>query len=72
MVTHSSNLVIMFANNMKVVGLITDYDEMADRGEANNLTECCQEKKSHAQCRLDLGADRGLQEERRKAGPNRL
>ena len=42
MATHSSNLVIKFADDTTVIGLITNGDESAYRSEVENLVEWCQ------------------------------
>ncbi len=42
--THSSNVIVKFADDMTVVGLITDNDETAYREEVHALTRWCQEK----------------------------
>ncbi len=47
--THSSNIIVKFAT--KVVGLITDNDEMAYREEVSTLTKWCQE--NHLSLNID-------------------
>ncbi len=42
--THSSNVIVKFADDTTVVGLITDNDETAYREEVHALTRWCQEK----------------------------
>ncbi len=41
--THSSNVIVKFADDTTVIGLITDNDETAYREEVSTLTKCCQE-----------------------------
>ncbi len=41
--THSSNVIVKFDDNTKVIGLITDNDETAYREEVSTLTKWCQE-----------------------------
>ncbi len=41
--THSSNIIVKFADDTKVIGLITDNDETAYRAEVSTLTKWCQE-----------------------------
>ncbi len=41
--THSSNVIVKFADDTTVIGLITDNDEMAYREEVSTLTKWCQE-----------------------------
>ncbi len=41
--THSSNVIIKFADDTTVIGLITDNDETAYREEVSTLTKWCQE-----------------------------
>ncbi len=50
--THSSNVIVKFADDTTVIGLITDNDETAYREEVSTLTKC----------RQDQGADGGFQE----------
>ncbi len=51
--THSSNVIVKFADDTMVIGLITDNDETAYRAEVSTLTKWCQEntdavlKKTH-------------------------
>ncbi len=40
--THSSNVIVKFADDTTVIGLITDNDEMAYREEVSTLTKWCQ------------------------------
>ncbi len=40
--THSSNVIIKFADDTTVIGLITDNDETAYREEVSTLTKWCQ------------------------------
>ncbi len=42
-VTHSSNVIVKFADDTTVIGLITDSDETAYREEVSILTKWCQE-----------------------------
>ncbi len=41
--THSSNVIVKFADDTTVIGLITDSDETAYREEVSALTKWCQE-----------------------------
>ena len=41
--THSSNLIVKFAEDTTIVGLITESDESAYRGEVDTLTTWCQD-----------------------------
>ncbi len=41
--THSSNVIVKFADDTMVIGLITDNDEMTYREEVSTLTKWCQE-----------------------------
>ncbi len=41
--THSSNVIVKFADGTTVIGLITDNDETAYREEVSTLTKWCQE-----------------------------
>ncbi len=41
--THSSNVIVKFADDTMVIGLITDNDETAYRAEVSTLTQWCQE-----------------------------
>jgi hypothetical protein len=43
MARHNSNTIIKFADNTTVVGLITDNDETAYRGEDRVLTVWCKD-----------------------------
>ncbi len=60
--THSSNVIVKFADDTTVIGLITDNDETAYREEVSTLTKWCQE--NHLSLNIDktkeLGG--GLQE----------
>ncbi|KAI2666723.1 putative RNA-directed DNA polymerase from transposon BS [Labeo rohita] len=49
--THSSNIIIKFADDTTVKGLITDSDEMAYREELSTLTKWCQE--NHLSLNID-------------------
>ncbi len=60
--THSSNVIVKFADDTTVIGLITDNDEMAYREEVSTLTKWCQENPPLTQHRQDQGAGGGLQE----------
>ena len=42
MVMHDSNIIIKFADDMTMVGLITGNDETAYREEVSDLAVCCQ------------------------------
>ncbi len=59
--THSSNVIVKFADDTTVIGLITDNDETAYREEVSTLTKWCQET-TLTQHRQDQGAGGGLQE----------
>src|SRR4029434_1880392 len=41
--THSSNLIVKFADDTTIVGLITDSDESTYREEVDTLTTWCQD-----------------------------
>ncbi len=41
--THSSNVIVKFADDTTAIGLITDNDEMAYREEVSTLTKWCQQ-----------------------------
>ena len=41
--THSSNLIVKFADDTTIVGLITESDESAYRKEVDTLTTWCQD-----------------------------
>ncbi len=49
--THSSNVIIKFADDTMVIGLINDNDEMAYREEVSTLTKWCQE--NHLSLNID-------------------
>ncbi len=49
--THSSNVIVKFAEDTTVIGLITDNDEMAYRAEVSTLTKWCQE--NHLSLNID-------------------
>ncbi len=49
--THSSNVIVKFADDTTVIGLITDNDEMPYREEVNTLTKWCQE--NHLSLNID-------------------
>ncbi len=49
--THSSNIIVKFADDTAVIGLITDNDEMAYREELSTLTKWCQE--NHLSLNID-------------------
>ncbi len=49
--THSSNVIIKFADDTTVIGLITDNDETANREEVSTLTKWCQE--NHLSLNID-------------------
>ncbi len=49
--THSSNVIVKFADDTTVIGLITDNDETAYRGEVSTLTKWCQE--NHLSLNID-------------------
>ncbi len=49
--THSSNVIIKFADDTTVIGLITDNDETAYRVEVSTLTKWCQE--NHLSLNID-------------------
>ncbi len=49
--THSSNVIVKFADDTTVIGLITDNDETAYRAEVSTLTNWCQE--NHLSLNID-------------------
>ncbi len=49
--THSSNVIVKFADDTTVTGLITDKDDMAYREEVITLTKWCQE--NHLSLNID-------------------
>ncbi len=49
--THSSNVIVKFADDTTVIGLITDNDETAYRAEVSALTKWCQE--NHLSLNID-------------------
>ncbi len=49
--THSSNVIVEFADDTTVIGLITDNDETAYREEVSALTKWCQE--NHLSLNID-------------------
>ncbi len=49
--THSSNVIVKFADDTTVIGLITDNDESAYREEVSTLTKWCQE--NHLSLNID-------------------
>ncbi len=49
--THSSNVIVKFADDTTVIGLITDNDETAYRKEVSTLTKWCQE--NHLSLNID-------------------
>ncbi len=49
--THSSNVIVKFAHDTTVIGLITDNDETAYREEVSTLTKWCQE--NHLSLNID-------------------
>ncbi len=49
--THSSNVIVKFADDTMVIGLITDNDETAYREEVSTLTKWCQE--NHLSLNID-------------------
>ncbi len=49
--THSSNIIVKFADDKTVIGLITDNDETAYREEVSTLTKWCQE--NHLSLNID-------------------
>ncbi len=49
--THSSNVIVKFADDTTVIGLITDNDETAYREEVSILTKWCQE--NHLSLNID-------------------
>ncbi len=49
--THSSNVIVKFADDTTVIGLITDNDETAYRAEVSTLTKWCQE--NHISLNID-------------------
>ncbi len=59
--THSSNVIVKFADDTTVIGLITDNDEMAYREEVSTLTKWCQENHHLTQHQQDQGAGGGFQ-----------
>ncbi len=63
--THSSNVIVKFADDTTVIGLITDNDETAYREEVSTLTKWCQENHLSLN-RQDQGAGGGLQETEQK------
>jgi hypothetical protein len=46
MATHDSNTIIKFADDMKMVGLVTDDNEAAYREEVSDLAVGCQDNLS--------------------------
>ncbi len=60
--THSSNVIVKFADDTTVIGLITDNDETAYRAEVSTLTKWCQE--NHLSLNIDKtqGAGGGFQD----------
>ncbi len=46
--THSSNIIVKFADDTTVIGLITDNDETAYREEVSTLTKCVRRTTSHS------------------------
>jgi NADPH-dependent curcumin reductase CurA len=59
---HNSHTIIKFADDMTVVGLITDDDETAYREEVSDLAVWCQNNNLSLKRQQEKGADRGLQE----------
>ena len=59
---HDSNTIIKFADNTKVVGLISDDDETAYREEVRDLAVWCQVNKLYLNVTKTKGADCELQE----------
>ncbi len=49
--THSSNVIVKFADDTTVIGLITDNDETAYRAKVSTLTKWCQE--NHLSLNID-------------------
>ncbi len=49
--THSSNVIVKFADDKTMIGLITDNDETAYREEVSTLTKWCQE--NHLSLNID-------------------
>ncbi len=49
--THSSNVIVKFADDTTVIGLITDNDETAYREEVSTVTKWCQE--NHLSLNID-------------------
>ncbi len=49
--THSSNVIVKFADDTTVIGLITNNDETAYREEVSTLTKWCQE--NHLSLNID-------------------
>ncbi len=49
--THSSNVIVKYADDTTVIGLITDNDETAYREEVSTLTKWCQE--NHLSLNID-------------------
>ncbi len=49
--THSSNVIVKFADDTTVIGLLTDNDETAYREEVSTLTKWCQE--NHLSLNID-------------------
>ncbi len=49
--THSSNVIVKFADDTTVIGLITDNDETAYREKVSTLTKWCQ--KNHLSLNID-------------------
>ncbi len=64
--THSSNVIVKFADDTTVIGLITDNDETAYREEVSTLTKWCL-----TQHRQDQGAGGGLQETEQRTHTHR-
>ncbi len=56
--THSSNVIVKFADDTTVIGLITDNDETAYREEVSTLTKWCQE--NHLSLNIDESRARRL------------
>ncbi len=50
-IAHSSNVIVKFADDTTVIGLITDNDETAYREEVSTLTKWCQE--NHLSLNID-------------------
>ncbi len=53
--TNSYNVIVKFADDSKVIGLITDKDEMAYREEVSTLTKWCQE--NHLSLNIDTNKE---------------